>query len=125
MKENDLAKIIVNTCFEIHSEIGPGLFESVYEEILCYELNDKGLFIERQKSVPVYWGGLKMEKGFVADVIVDDAVIIEIKSVKKLEDIHYKQLLSYLKLTDNKLGLLVNFNEPYIRNGIKRIVNNI
>jgi GxxExxY protein len=125
MNENELSKIIVNASFEIHSEIGSGLFESVYEEILCYELNDKGLFIERQKPIPIYWNGIKMEKAFVADIIVDDAVIIEIKSIEKLGNIHFKQLLNYLKLTEMKLGLLINFNEEYLKNGIKRIVNNI
>jgi GxxExxY protein len=125
MNENELSKIIVNASFEIHSEIGSGLFESVYKEILCYELNDKGLFIERQKPIPIYWNGIKMEKAFVADIIVDDAVIIEIKSIEKLGNIHFKQLLNYLKLTEMKLGLLINFNEEYLKNGIKRIVNNI
>jgi GxxExxY protein len=125
MSENEIAKIVVNTCFDIHVDLGPGLFESVYEEILCYELIDKGLFVERQRLIPVYWKGLKMEKGFIADIIVDDSVIIEIKSVEKVGNVHYKQLLTYLKLTDIKLGLLVNFNEALLKNGIKRIVNNM
>jgi GxxExxY protein len=118
MTENELSKIIVNACFEIHSEIGSGLLESVYEEILCYELNDKGLFVERQKAIPIVWNGIKMDKAFIA-------VIIEIKSVEKLANIHFKQLLNYLKLTEMKLGLLINFNEEYLKNGIKRIVNNL
>lgn len=125
MTENELSKIILNACFEIHSEIGSGLLESVYEEILCYELNDKGLFVERQKTIPIVWNGIKMDKAFRADIIVDDSVMIEIKSVEKLANIHFKQLLNYLKLTEMKLGLLINFNEEYLKNGIKRIVNNL
>lgn len=125
MTENEISKVIVNTSFEIHSEIGPGLFESVYEEILAYELNDQGLYVERQKIIPIFWNGIEMKKGFIADIVVDDSVIIEIKSIEKLANVHFKQLLSYLKLSDIKLGLLINFNEAYLKNGIKRIVNNI
>ncbi len=125
MSENEIAKIVVNTCFDIHVELGPGLFESVYEEILCFELMNQGLYVERQKEIPIYWGALKMKKGFIADLIIEESVIVEIKSVEKIEKVHYKQLLTYLKLTDWKLGLLLNFNEALIKNGIKRIVNNI
>lgn len=125
MVENELAKIIVNVCYDVHVEFGPGLFESVYEEILFYELNDRGFFVERQKVIPIYWNGIKMEKGFIADIIVDDLLIVEVKSVETLKKVHYKQLLTYLRLTDIKLGLLVNFNESLIKNGIKRIVNKL
>lgn len=125
MSENEIAKEIVDASFEIHTKLGPGLFESVYEEVLYYELDNRGFFLERQVEVPIFWNQKKMRKGFIADLIVEELVIIEIKSVEKLANVHYKQLLTYLKLTDIKLGLLINFNEAYIKNGIKRIVNNL
>ncbi|RCK75199.1 MAG: hypothetical protein IGBAC_1335 [Ignavibacteriae bacterium] len=125
MRENEIAKIIVDTCYKIHSELGPGLFESVYEEILAYELSNLGLKIERQKPIPVIWKDLKMEVGFRADLIVEDLVVIEIKSVELIAPVHKKQLLTYLRLTNKKLGLLVNFNEALIKDGITRIVNNL
>ena len=125
MTENEIAKEIVDASFEIHTKLGPGLFESVYEEVLFDELDNRGFFLERQVEVPNFWNQKKMRKGFVADLIVEESVIIEIKSVEKLANVHYKQLLTYLKLTHIKLGLLINFNEAYIKNGIKRIVNNL
>jgi GxxExxY protein len=125
MTENEIAKEIVDASFEIHTKLGPGLFESVYEEVLFDELDNRGFFLERQVEVPIFWNQKKMRKGFVADLIVEESVIIEIKSVEKLANVHYKQLLTYLKLTHIKLGLLINFNEAYIKNGIKRIVNNL
>ncbi len=125
MIENEIAAIIVNTSYKIHLTLGPGLFESVYEEILTHELKEKGLRVERQKTIPVLWKKLKMDVGFRADLIVEDKVIIEIKSVEKITLTHKKQLLTYLKITDLKLGLLINFNEGLIRNGITRIVNRL
>jgi GxxExxY protein len=125
MTENEIATIIVDTCFHIHTSLGAGLFESVYEEILYYELTEKGLYVEKQKAVPVFWKGMKMDIGFRADLIVEDKVIVEIKSVENLAPVHKKQLLTYLKLADLKLGILINFNEALIRNGITRIVNNL
>ena len=125
MNENELSRIIVNSCFKIHNEIGAGLFESVYEEILCFELDKNGLLFERQKEVPVIYENVKMDIGFRADIIVENKVILEIKSVETLAPVHYKQLLTYLKLTDLKLGLLVNFNVNLIKDGIKRVVNNL
>ncbi|MBX2949035.1 MAG: GxxExxY protein [Crocinitomicaceae bacterium] len=125
MIENEIAAIIVNTSYKIHLTLGPGLFESVYEEILTYELKEKGLRVERQKTIPVLWENLKMDVGFRADLIIEDKVIIEIKSVEKITLTHKKQLLTYLKITDLKLGLLINFNEGLIRNGITRIANRL
>jgi GxxExxY protein len=101
------------------------LFESVYEEVLHYELCLQGLQVKRQYPVPIMWHGVEMKLGFRADLIVEDLVLIEIKSVKALELVHKKQLMTYLKLTGFKLGLLVNFNEALIKNGIVRIVNNL
>lgn|SRR5690606_7208666 len=125
MTENELSKIIVNTAYQIHYELGPGLLESVYEEIMFYELCEQGLKVERQKEIPVIWDDLKMNVGFRADLIVENKVIIELKSVEAIAPVHPKQLLTYLKLTDLKLGLLINFNEPLIKKGITRIANNL
>ena len=101
------------------------MLESVYEEILFTELIDKGLSVSRQQKIPVYWKGKEIKIAFRADLIVDDKLIIEIKSVEMLSKVHYKQLMTYLKITDINLGLLINFNESLIKNGIKRIVNNL
>ncbi len=125
MTENEIASIVVDTCLMIHRELGPGLLESVYEEILAYELENRGLSVERQRAVEVEWGGQNLGKGFVADLVINSKVILELKSVQKLEPVHFKQLLTYLKLTNLKLGLLINFNEVLIKNGIKRIVNGL
>ncbi|MBP1639218.1 MAG: GxxExxY protein [Bacteroidetes bacterium] len=125
MTENELARIIVNVAFNIHSKLGPGLLESVYEEIMYHELTKQGLFVERQKSLPVIWDTLKLDIGFRTDLIVDQKVIVELKSVEKVIAVHPKQLLTYLKITNYKLGLLINFNEAFIKNGITRIVNNL
>ncbi|NPA36753.1 MAG: GxxExxY protein [Chlorobi bacterium] len=125
MTENEIAKIIVDACYEIHVKLGPGLLESVYEEILYYELIQRGLKVERQKAFPVKWKDIKMDIGFRADLVVEDKVIVELKSVKDLSPVNSKQLLTYLKITGCKLGLLVNFNVEFIRDGIKRIVNNL
>ncbi len=125
MTENELSKQIVNTAYQIHYTLGPGLLESVYEEIMHYELCKQGLNVEKQKGIPVIWNDLKMEIGFRADLIIESKVIIELKSVEAIAPVHPKQLLTYLKITGLKLGLLINFNEPLIKNGITRIVNNL
>jgi len=123
--ENDLASIIVDCCYHIHINLGPGLLESVYEEILYSELTEIGLKVERQKQLPVIWKGKKLDLGFRTDLIVENKVIIEIKSVIEIHPVHPKQLLTYLKLTGLKLGLLINFNSPLIKTGITRIVNGL
>ena len=125
MTENEISKVVVNTCYEIHTKLGAGLFESVYEEILFYELQKIGLKIERQKAIPVIWDDIKMELGFRADIIVENKVILELKSVENIAIVHQKQLQTYLRLTGIKLGLLINFNVPLIKEGIQRIVNNL
>ena len=125
LTENELATVIIDCCFQIHTKLGPGLLESVYEEVLYYELKTKGLSVERQKALPVLRKDLKMNLGFRTDLIVANKVIIEIKSVEEIHPVHPKQLLTYLKLTDLKLGLLINFNSPLMKTGIKRIVNNL
>ncbi len=123
--ENYLAKVIVDACFHIHVELGPGLFESLYEEVLHYELCKQGFLVKRHYPVPVIWDDTEMDLGFRADLIVEDLVLIELKSVRALDPVHKKQVLTYLKLTGFKLGLLINFNEALIKNGIARIVNDL
>jgi GxxExxY protein len=125
MNENEISKILVDCCFKVHTELGPGLLESVYEEVLAYEIIKRGLNLERQKGIPVFYDNIKMELGFRADLIVENKVIIELKSIEAIAPVHSKQLLTYLRLTGFKLGLLVNFNEALIKDGIKRIVNNL
>lgn len=125
MNENEISKIIVNAAFKIHSELGPGLLESIYEKILLHELSKIGLKTESQKRIKVIWDGVNMDFGFRADIIVENKVIIEIKSDENISPVHPKQLLTYLKVSGLKLGLLINFNEALIKNGITRIVNNL
>lgn len=125
MTENELAKIIVDCCFKIHTKLGPGLLESVYEEILFHELTNRKIKCLRQVNVPIDYDNLSINIGFRADIIVENKVILELKSVEKLIPVHKKQVLTYLKLTGMKLGLLINFNENLIKNGITRIVNNL
>jgi GxxExxY protein len=123
--ENDVATEALDICFDIHKQYGPGLFESVYEEIFCYELSKRKYSFLRQHPVTLVHDGVKMDIGFRADVIVEDIVLIELKSISKLEDVHFKQVLTYLRLTEIKLGLLINFNESYLKNGVKRIANGL
>ena len=125
MKENEISAIVVDVCYRIHVKLGPGLLESVYEAILYYELTQRGLNIERQKPMPVIWNGVKLDIGFRADLIVENKVILDIKSVEQITEVHGKQVLTYLKITKMKLGLLINFNVPIIKLGIKRVVCNL
>jgi len=125
MTENEIAKIVVDCCFKIHTTSGPGLFESVYEEVLCYELLKRNLDVKPQMELPVIYDNIKMDIGFRADIIVENKLIIELKSIEAIAPVHKKQLLTYLRLTDMKLGLLINFNEALIKDGIHRIVNNL
>jgi GxxExxY protein len=125
MTENEISKIIVQCAYDMHISLGPGLLESVYEEVMHYKLQKLGLSLERQRAVPVIFEDIKMELGFRADLIVNGKVIVELKSTDKLADVHYKQVLTYLRLTGLKLGLLINFNEALIKTGIHRIVNNL
>lgn len=125
MSENEISKLVVQLCFTIHKQYGPGLFESVYEQIFCYEWEKMGLPFVRQKGIRVVHDGVDMGIGFIPDLIVCEKVILELKSVEELAEVHYKQLLTYLKLTDLKLGLLINFKVPLIKDGIHRIVNNL
>ena len=125
MTENEIATLALDICFKIHRQYGPGLFESVYEEIFCHEWSKTGILFKRQQGVPLIHENIKMEIGFRADVILGDKVILEIKSIEALADIHFKQVLTYLKLTNLKLGLIVNFNVVLLKDGIKRVANNV
>jgi len=123
MHENELAAKVMDASFLIHRELGPGLLESVYEAVLAKLLADKGLFVERQVAVPVMFQGLAFDEGFRADLIVENKLIIELKSVERLQPVHSKQLLTYLRLTGCRLGLLINFGENLLKDGIKRVAN--
>ena len=123
LTENDLSKIIVDVAYNIHVQYGPGLLESVYEEIMCYELIQRSLNVKCQSPVPLVHQGIKFEAGFRADIIVEDMVLVELKSIEALAPVHYKQVQTYLKLTGLKLGLLINFNVALIKDGIHRIAN--
>ena len=125
MTENEIAKIIVDAAFQIHKSLGPGLLETVYEVVLAHGLKRRGLKVERQVPVAIVFDGIKFDEGFRADLIVEDKVIVELKSVEKVIPVHKKQLLTYLRLTDKKLGLLINFGSELIRDGISRVVNNL
>lgn len=125
MTENEISAIVVDICYKMHVKLGPGLLESVYEAILYYELTKKGLFVERQQTLPVIWDELKLDIGFRTDLIIENKLILEIKSIEKITEVHAKQIMTYLKITKMKLGLLINFNVPLIKFGITRIVNNL
>jgi GxxExxY protein len=125
MKENDIAKIVLDVCFSIHKKLGPGLFESAYESGLAFELGKRGLSIDRQVPIPLIWEGMMVHDSFKADMIIEKKVLIELKSVEKLIPVHKKQVLTYLRLTEIKLGLLINFGEELLKDGIERLVNGL
>jgi GxxExxY protein len=125
MAENEIANLVMDAAFQIHRELGPGLLESVYEVILAHRVADSGLIVERQVPVPIHYQGVVFDEGFRADLIVEKRVIIELKSVERLQPVHSKQLLTYLRLTDFRLGLLINFGENLLKDGFKRVVNGL
>lgn len=118
-----MGKIIVDSAVQLHRELGPGLLETVYEVVLAHEIEDRGLKVERQVNIPIKYRGIKFDEGFRADIIVEQKVIVELKSVEQLSRAHKKQVLTYLKLTDLKLGYLLNFGEELMKEGISRIIN--
>lgn len=125
MHENELSYLIRGAAFRVHTKLGPGLLESVYEAALVFELQKEGLEVLTQLGVPLVYEEIKFDQGFRMDILVDHKVIVEIKSVENLLDVHHKQLLTYLRLSDKKLGLLINFNVTSLKNSIIRIVNNL
>lgn len=123
MTENEIASCIVNAAYNVHSELGPGLLESTYEACLSHELSQMDLAFEVQKALPVIYHNVKLECGYRMDILVNNKVVIEIKSVEALNDVHMAQILTYLKLSGCKLGFLINFNVKLIKHGIKRVIN--
>jgi GxxExxY protein len=125
MTENEIAKVVVDCAYKVHTTLGPGLLESVYESVLAFELDKHSLKVERQKPLPVVYENIRLEEGFRADLMVSDKVIVELKSVEEVAPVHKKQLLTYLRLADKRLGLLINFGVARIKDGITRIVNGL
>jgi len=125
MTENEIATIIVDAAYKIHKALGPGLFESVYIACLVYELRQRGLKVLSEISLPVTYAEVQLDIGFRIDVLVEDKVIVEVKSVEQIAPVHKKQLLTHLRLADKRLGLLVNFGESLIKNGVTRVVNGL
>jgi GxxExxY protein len=125
MSLNSLSKVILDSAFRIHSAVGPGLYEHVYEVILAHELRKQHLTAKRQVPIPIVYEGIEFEEGYRADLIVERSVIVELKSVEALASVHWKQLYTQLKLKDLRLGLLINFGDEHLKNGIRRIANNL
>lgn len=125
MTENELSNLVIGFAIKIHSKLGPGLLESAYEECLYYELAKAGLKVEKQKILPIVYEEISLECGYRIDIIIDDKLIIEIKAVEELRNIHLAQTLTYLRLSGCKLGLLINFNVKQLKDGIRRIVNKL
>jgi GxxExxY protein len=123
MNENEIAKKILDAAFVAHTKLGPGLLESVYEVVLAHELRKTGLFVERQKPMPITYDRILFEEGYRADLLVESEVIVELKSVAAISAVHAKQVLTQLRLSGLKVGLLINFGEAHLKNGIKRIIN--
>ncbi|HMT95632.1 MAG TPA: GxxExxY protein [Ferruginibacter sp.] len=125
MNENELSNIIIGRAIEVHNALGPGLLESSYKECLYYCLAKSGLFVEKEKAMPLVFEGVKLECGYRIDLLIENKLVIEIKSVECLNDIHLAQTLTYMKLGNYKLGLIINFNVVRLREGIKRVVNGL
>ena len=123
MSENEISSKIIGAAIEVHKQLGPGLLESTYETCLAYELKQMGLDVKQQQALPVVYKEVKLDAGYRIDLLIENKVIVEIKSVDALADIHTAQLLTYLKLKDLKLGLLINFNSVRVIDGLKRILN--
>lgn len=123
MNENEIARLVMDKAFLLHRELGPGLLESVYEVVLGRQLSEAGLMVERQVPIPVRFQGITFDEGFRADLFVEKKVIIELKSIERLQPVHSKQLLTYLRLTGCRLGLLINFGENLLKDGFKRVAN--
>ena len=125
MTENEISNRIIGSAIEVHSVLGPGLLESAYQECLYYKLKQSGLYVEKEKPMPLIFEDVKLECGYRIDLLVENKVVIEIKSVESLNDVHLAQTLTYIKLGNYKLGLLINFNVVLLKHGIKRVVHNL
>jgi|SRR6218665_2931809 len=124
MVENEITEIVIGCAIKVHRALGPGLLESAYEECLYYELNKTNLKVEKQKALPLIYEDVRLECGYRMDLVVENKVVVEVKSIEALHDIHLAQILTYLKLSKNKVGLLINFNSLKLIDGVKRVVNN-
>lgn len=120
----EVASLVVDTAFHLHRDLGPGLLETVYEAVLAHQLGQQGLEVERQKTIPICYQGIELNEGFRLDLLVDGQLIVELKSVETLHPVHPKQLLTYLRLMELPLGLLINFGAPLLKSGLQRVVNN-
>ena len=125
MTHNEVSRLVIDTAIDIHRKLGPGLLESVYLVILVHELRKRGLQVEKEVPVPVVWDNIRFDAGFRADLIVEGLVIVELKSLEAVAPVHKKQLLTYLRLADKRLGLLLNFGEEVLKDGIHRVVNGL
>jgi GxxExxY protein len=125
LHENDISGQIIDAAIAVHSKLGPGLLESVYEVVLAHELRKQGLHCERQVPGPIVYDNIHFEEGFRIDILVEGKVVVELKSVEQVRPVHNKQVLTYLRLTNKRLGLLLNFNEEYLKDGITRLVNRL
>ena len=123
MIENEISRKIIGCAIEVHKHLGPGLLESAYQECIFYELKKSGLYVEKEKPMPIVYKEIKLDHGYRMDLLVEHKVVIEIKTVEAFTDVHYAQVLTYLKLGDYRLGLLLNFNTSVLKDGIKRIIN--
>ncbi len=125
MRDNKITALIIGAAMRVHDALGPGLLESAYEECLCYELRKSALYVEKQKALPLVYESVKMECGYRIDLLVDKRIIVEVKVVDTFSDVHLAQVLTYLRLANLKLGLLLNFNVVRLKHGIKRVINNL
>jgi len=125
MTENEISYKVIGTCLKLHTALGPGLLESAYEEALSYDLIQEGFEVKRQVPMPMHYKEVKMDVGYRVDLLIDQKVIIELKSIEKIAPVHFAQTLTYLKLAELKLALLINFNTKHLKDGIHRIVNNL
>jgi len=123
--ENEISKVVVDVAFQIHTSLGPGLLESVYQKVMMHELRKRGLDVAEEVPLPVVWDDVKLEVGFRVDILVNQKLVIELKSIERVAPVHKKVLLTYLRLSDCKLGLLINFGEELLKTGISRVVNGL
>jgi GxxExxY protein len=123
ISENEIASVVVDSAIKVHKDLGPGLLESSYQDCLLYELRSRGLFVEKEKAMPLIYKGVEINKAYRIDLFVENKFVVEVKSVDALSDVHISQVLTYLKLSESKLGLLINFNTNLLKNGIKRLIN--
>jgi len=123
MSENEITSVVVDSAIKVHTDLGPGLLESSYQDCLLYELQVRGLYVEKEKAMPLVYRGIEINKAYRIDLFVEKKFVVEVKSVDALSDVHVSQVLTYLKLSDSKLGLLINFNTNLLKKGIRRLIN--